>query len=215
MNFKEHFLKVEKTARYYTSNASNISDVWILIHGYAQLAKNFIDEFGFLESDNTLLVAPEGLSRFYFRNKIAASWMTSEDRLNEINDYSDYLERIVIDVKNEFDLTGASMNLLGYSQGVHTAVRFFIHSGFVFQNLILCSSDFPVDTDFEKLKLKLNTAKMFLTYGDNDEILSPKVFNESKNLLLQNEISFEEIVFQGGHQIDAESIKKIATKKPG
>ncbi|MEO8211039.1 MAG: phospholipase, partial [bacterium] len=88
MKIEENTIKIEKSARFYLNEPSkkNIKSVWIVLHGYAQLAKDFINEFDFLSDEDTLIITPEGLSKFYFKDKIAASWMTKEDRSNEIND---------------------------------------------------------------------------------------------------------------------------------
>lgn len=211
MNIVGHNIKVDKTARYYTNKVSEeIKTVWFVIHGYAQLARDFIKEFEFLSNSSTLIIAPEGLSKFYFRDKIVASWMTKEDRENEINDYVNYLNKILNQIENKFDLTSAKFNLLGFSQGVHTAARFFINSNFYFNNLLLCSSNFPKDVDFIRLKQKLKKSKMFYLYGDEDKSISLKSFKESINLLEEKQIPFEIISFHGGHIIDEQSLKKFS-----
>ena len=50
-----------------------------------------------LEDESRVLVAPEGLSRFYVNathGLVGASWMTREDRQHEIDDYVGYLDAI-------------------------------------------------------------------------------------------------------------------------
>ena len=88
MNKKE--IKVPKTARYFTiGNEEQPDEIWFVLHGYAQLANYFIEKFRVLESKNILVVAPEGLHRFYWNGmsgRVAASWMTKEDRLTDIAD---------------------------------------------------------------------------------------------------------------------------------
>lgn len=214
MKFNENLIKVEKTARFFLNvpDSKILKKVWIVIHGYAQLAEEFLLEFEFLDDENTLIVAPEGLSKFYFRNKIGASWMTKEDRFNEIDDYNNFLEKLVIQLKSNYELSDAKFNLLGFSQGVHTAVRFFINSGQKFDNLLLCSSDFPKDADFEKFKSKLVNSKMYFIYGLKDEIVKQERYSESGELLKKNNIDFSVVKFNGGHKIDSESILKILTK---
>ncbi len=158
---------MQKTARYFSNQpAGQIRSVCFVIHGYAHLAKDFIYDFDFLSDDHTLIIAPEGLSRFYFRNKIGASWMTKEDRINEITDYINYLNKLAGEIKNKYDLSQAKFHLLGFSQGVHTAVRWFTKSNFHFDNLILCSSDFPEDTDFNKFNNKLERLKALFHLRD-------------------------------------------------
>ena len=86
---KKNEIKVAKTARYYTLNENrNIDTILYVLHGYAQLASKFIEEFDYLKNTNVLVVAPEGLSLFYGKERTpVSSWMTSYDRENEINDY--------------------------------------------------------------------------------------------------------------------------------
>ncbi|MDQ3019982.1 MAG: hypothetical protein M3R36_05355 [Bacteroidota bacterium] len=214
MNIQQHKIIVKKSARFFSNEiySSDIKSVWIVLHGYAQLAKDFINEFDFLSDEDTLIIAAEGLSKFYFRNKIAASWMTKEDRSNEINDYINYLDKVIEKVKTEFNLSGAKINLLGFSQGVHTAARWFINSDNYFDNLILCSSDFPKDADFKKLKSKLEDSKIFFVYGSKDEIINEQKIHKNRKLLKDNEIDFEEIIFGGKHEINKDSLAKIANK---
>ena len=207
---EERNIKVDKSARYYLLNPSpdEIRNVIFVIHGYAQLAGEFIKEFDFLSDNNTLIIAPEGLSKFYFRNKIAASWMTKEDRLNEINDYLNFLDKVFDEVKSMYSIDGAKVYVLGYSQGVHTAVRWFIKSKNYFDKLILCSSDFPKDAELDLLNEKLNNSEMIYIHGNTDMVVSEDSFNQSKNLLSENKINFSEIRFDGGHRIDEFSVKE-------
>ena len=95
MPIKNHIL-VTKTARYFTLGElnENTRELWFVLHGYAQLASDFIQDFEGLDNGTRFIVAPEGLNKFYargFGGKPAASWMTSEDRENEIIDYINYL----------------------------------------------------------------------------------------------------------------------------
>ena len=40
-------------------------EVWIVCHGYGQLATTFIDEFAHIASPNLCVIAPEAQYRFY------------------------------------------------------------------------------------------------------------------------------------------------------
>jgi hypothetical protein len=58
----------------------------------------FIQKFKELASENTLIVAPEALSRFYlngFSGRVGATWMTKEARDTEILDYLNYLNKLL------------------------------------------------------------------------------------------------------------------------
>ena len=73
-------------ARYFTAGTlgTKTRQVWIIFHGYGQLAPYFLKKFEPLATENIYIIAPEGLSRFYLSelteqgridNKVGATWM--------------------------------------------------------------------------------------------------------------------------------------------
>ena len=105
---KERHIRVARTARYYTlgSAGPHLREIWLVCHGIRQLARRFLPRFAGLDDGKRLIVAPEGLSRFYLhgpesRDKkipIGATWMTREDRENEITDYVEFLDAVLDEV---------------------------------------------------------------------------------------------------------------------
>jgi hypothetical protein len=99
---QNHYVQVWRTARYYTHGTARAStqEVWLLAHGYGQLADNFLKKFSFLSPEKYWLIAPEALSRFYVDGlgmqnpRVGASWMTKESRETEIEDYIQYWKTI-------------------------------------------------------------------------------------------------------------------------
>src|SRR5712691_10353388 len=99
-----HSIEVRRTARYFTLGPTHgfPRELWIVCHGYGQLANRFLSHFSPLDDGTRLVVAPEGLSRFYVDPlserrtqsvpRIGASWMTKEARQSEIDDYIAYLD---------------------------------------------------------------------------------------------------------------------------
>ncbi|MDQ6717353.1 MAG: hypothetical protein M3Z17_03270, partial [Gemmatimonadota bacterium] len=96
---------VPRTARYAVLGepGPDLKEVWVVCHGYAQLAQRFIERFRSIASIERLIVAPEALSRFYAdrgggfhgpSSQVGASWMTSEDRESEITDCIAYLDAV-------------------------------------------------------------------------------------------------------------------------
>ena len=103
-----------------------VDTVWIVLHGYAQLAPEFLSAFESAASPNVLFVAPEGLSRFYRRHRsddIGASWMTTINRDDEIRDYIAYLNQVYDLILEQQGRRPVSMGILGFSQGSSTASR--------------------------------------------------------------------------------------------
>ena len=76
-----------KTFRYHILNeGTNAKKVLYVLHGYGQLAEFFVRKFREL-GDEYLIVAPEGMHRFYLQGssgRVGASWMTKEDREQDI-----------------------------------------------------------------------------------------------------------------------------------
>ena len=97
-----HNIETSRTARYYSLGSFEaVNELWICLHGYAHRAELFIENFRPIATDGLFIIAPEGLSRFYTRGfcgTVGASWMTREDRENEIKDYVVYLEKLYKEV---------------------------------------------------------------------------------------------------------------------
>src|SRR4051812_7128633 len=94
-----HSITTPKTARVFTHG--HISEktklVWIVAHGYGFLAEFFIEKFEELDPEEHFVIVPEALNRFYLKDmsgRAGASWMTTEDRENEIKDYISYLDNV-------------------------------------------------------------------------------------------------------------------------
>jgi len=125
---QEHTFNTPRTARYFTiGSLEKAGEMWIVCHGYGQLASRFLERFRPIADDQRCVVAPEGLSRFYLsesaaERRVGASWMTKEDRLHEIDDYVRYLDALHDHVATGKDKVIA----LGFSQGSATACRWVV-----------------------------------------------------------------------------------------
>jgi hypothetical protein len=159
----EHHLKVERTARYWTlGTPESAEEVWLVLHGYKQLARRFIRRFKPIDNGLRLIVAPEALSRFYVSQEqgrhgvasvVGATWMTREDRLNEIRDYVGYLDQLVVRIEGE---TGkVPLTVVGFSQGVATAARWAISGSRAPSRLILWGDFSPPDIDLKLARQRL------------------------------------------------------------
>lgn len=204
-------IAVTRTARYFMSGniTGDTRQVWIVLHGYAQHAGYFLRKFEPLFSPRHVFVAPEGLSRFYLRGtsgRVVASWMTSEDRQEEINDYVLYLDKLVEDLELDEKI---GLNVLGFSQGVATAARWVAKGKIKPKRVILYAGVFPPDLDpgFEPDKWK--DLQVDVLVGDNDEYYQPEVFSQTY-APLQAVNGFVKIHhFSGGHEIFPEVLQKL------
>ena len=61
---KQVDIAVQKTARYYIDGqlSDKTKSVWIVCHGYAQLAKYFIKPFKSIVDEETVVIAPERIT---------------------------------------------------------------------------------------------------------------------------------------------------------
>ncbi|TAF92227.1 MAG: phospholipase [Runella slithyformis] len=212
---KENRLSVSRTARYCTIGEwnANTRHVWFVLHGYGQLAQYFIRKFEVLNDGQTLVVAPEALSRFYlseFAGRVGASWMTRDDRLAEIDDYVAYLNQLYDTVKGSNNAENVQVHLLGFSQGTATAARWLANKHLKCDRLVLWAGYFANGladvVDAEQVK-QLQTV---VVYGNKDEFLSEIDLEKYQNDILDVIPHAQIVCFDGPHAIDVETLKKIA-----
>jgi predicted esterase len=204
---QEHILSTTRTARYFTLGApERAQDLWFCCHGYGQLAARFLERFRVIEGEQRAFVAPEGLSRLYLsenpgERRVGASWMTREDRLHEIEDYVRYLDAVYAAVQPR----AAAITALGFSQGTATVTRWAALGSARIDRLILWGGEVPPDLALERLRV----ARLVLVYGTRDEFFTPKVVAANEARLRDHGIAYELLSFDGGHTLDAETLKRL------
>lgn len=210
----EHHLSVRRTARYFTLGpaAATAREVWIVLHGYGQLAARFLRTFAPLDDGARCIVAPEGLSRFYAESgrndKIGASWMTREDRLAEIDDYVRYLDALYDEV-----MRGAvvvPVTVLGFSQGTATAARWLAQGNVRVGRLILWGGEVPPDLDLAAARPRWGKTDVTLVVGSEDQYIPPKVLSRDEQRLREHGVSFRVERFDGGHEIVPDVLERVA-----
>jgi predicted esterase len=210
----EHTRKVSRTARYCTIGKANKHTryFWICCHGYGQLAKNFIRKFDGIASEHTFILAPEGLSRFYwggFSGDVVASWMTKEARLDEIEDYTGYLQDL-------YDHFTARMSdevkiiLFGFSQGCATQMRWICNTLPAFDSLVLWAGTVPDDIDYKPYLDYFDHKDIHFVLGKQDEFLTPQRLEAYQQLVATTGLRWQEHFFDGKHVVDREVLKNFA-----
>src|SRR5476649_33204 len=63
----ERVIEVHRTARYFIigDESREIRELWFVLHGFGQLARDFVQYFGDLADGPRLVIAPEALNRYY------------------------------------------------------------------------------------------------------------------------------------------------------
>lgn len=175
---------------------------WMALHGFGQMAPYFIRKFEVLGDAGHVVCAPEGPHRFYlqgFSGRVGASWMTKEDRLTDIADNHRYLNSVwqefVLNKKPQVKVA------LGFSQGAATLVRWACQSHSPPDHLIIWSGSFPEDINWFSDVQKLNTMRLKIVVGTEDEFISESALEEQSELLQSRGLQFELIRFEGGHDI--------------
>ncbi|MCB0400976.1 MAG: alpha/beta fold hydrolase [Flavobacteriales bacterium] len=206
-----HHLSVRKTATYFTlGNPQTAKTIWFVLHGYGMLAEFFIRKFEPLVNEDTAVIAPEGLSRFYtqgFYGRVGASWMTKEGREHEITDYINYLNQLYSTLISSG--AGQKINVVGFSQGGATASRWIADHQSRIDNFILWSSIFPDDMSLENFGKNF---KAFIVYGTEDEFARPEHFTQQQNLFTAHQLDVVIEEFVGPHDIPKDIILELTQK---
>jgi predicted esterase len=214
----EHPITIPFQARYYRSGTIDAStkQIWIVLHGYGQLSQYFIKKFKPLDEKGICVIAPEGLSRFYLEelqstgrksNRVGATWMTKEDRLTDIKNYMTFLDHVF---KTEVGSSNIPVTVFGFSQGCATASRWILSPNIRFERLLLWAGVFPPDMDFQLGGEILRNKKVQIVYGTKDQFLNESRMDEMHSLIKKLNVSVEEISFDGGHDVDGETLLRIA-----
>ncbi len=210
---EKRFFTTLRTARYYLlGNTINPTKLWVAIHGYGQQGKYFSKKVEGLIAEDTLIVIPEALNRYYlkgYNGRVGATWMTSDDRQVDIKDNSAYLEDLTNSIYKEFSSL-KEMNVLAFSQGIATACRWFVQSNFPANKLILWAGSLANDLNYKDHKERLNSTSIIYVFGDQDEFFDYSKILMNESLFLNANIDYQMVTFEGKHIIDSELLKKLS-----
>jgi len=199
-----NYLDVSIKARYFT--VGNLNDetecIILAFHGYGQLASYFIRHFESIEK--TYVLVPEGLHRFYLKGtegRVGASWMTKEDRNVDIENQSNYINAIYARIK-KVKTRSCRLMVLGFSQGVSTALRWMVRNNIKADTLVAWAGSFPLDLEAKLVEKTLRETHFIQVIGDKDPY-----FNEEHKMQMQEWINSHSLQantfsFNGEHQLD-------------
>ena len=214
----ERHIRVTRSARYYVmGDLSAATDVWIALHGYGQLAGQFIGALAPVIGEGRAVVAPEALSRFYLDepfkrhgpdSPVGASWMTAKDRLREIDDYVNYLSEVASEVKQE--APSATLTVLGFSQGVAAACRFAALGAARVNRLILWGGSLAADLPTDRGDQLFKGASVVLVAGRTDVLVPIKYMQKERATLGENGIQAQLLEHDGGHSLNSDLLRELA-----
>ena len=152
-------------------------------HGYGEGADKHLAELEKIAAGEWTLAAVQALNRFYTRNEeIVASWMTRQDRELAIADNSDYVRRVVEELKPYDKLVFA-----GFSQGVAMAYRA--------ANAIPCDGVIALAGDVPPEIASINIP-VLIGRGTRDEWYTDEKLKKDLSFIPNAETK----VFDGGHE---------------
>jgi len=213
----EHHLTVPRTARYFTLGEARRA-VWLVVHGYGELAGEFAARFAPVDDGTRLIVAPEGLSRFYHalpsppasattgdRGAIGASWMTREDRDGEIGDQVTFLDLVHERIFARVPRDAVRLTVLGFSQGVATICRWLARSTVRPDRIVCWAGLIPEET-----LGALHGPALTIVAGERDAYAPADRVAETEGRLAGAGLTFNRLTFAGGHRLDDDVLRTLA-----
>lgn len=215
MTVREHHIVVRRHARYFVAgDLATARDVWIVVHGYGQLAADFLASCSQIATGERALVAPEALNRFYRERAgegthtttpVGATWMTREDREAEIADYVGYLDAVAAEVTG----AGGRLTVLGFSQGVATVTRWVALGAARVDRVILWAGSLPDDLDIAAHAGRFPGA-LDVVVGSRDKYASWADVETQRLRLEAAGLSPRVHGFDGGHRLDRQTLLTLA-----
>lgn len=192
-------------------------ELWIVLHGYGQLAAEFLAGFDAVDDGTRLIVAPEALSRFYDARSalerhadatVGASWMTREDRLEEIEDQRHWLDLAYGHYRRAVG-DAAPLTVLGFSQGVAAASRWLAEGTAAAAHLICWGGAIAPELPL-KADSPLGRTRTTLVVGDRDRFVPEEHLARERDRLDAAGFAYTIDRFEGGHRLDDAALRRVA-----
>ena len=186
-------------------------EIWIVFHGYGQLAEYFIRKFLPFDSTERLIIAPEGTNYAYlkdFEGRVGANWMTRHEREIAISNNHRFFGELMRSVLERFT-ERPKIHILGFSQGAATATRWASQWELEVDTLVLWAGGFALDLRIDQAIEKFNSTKIIQVFGDQDEFLTPERLEKQSGIVEALGKSPEILNFSGGHVLESNLLKKV------
>jgi predicted esterase len=188
----------------------------MVVHGYGQLAAEFLLPFAAVADETRAVVAPEALNKFYKeangtatggRRTVGATWMTREDRDAEIADYVSYLDAVA-----EHFARGRPLTVLGFSQGVSTLMRWIARGAHPVARVIIWAGEIPADVDLAASRDRFPADGVDVVIGSVDEYATWINLDDVKRRLDDAQIPVQVRIFDGGHRLDRVTLLSLISQ---
>jgi predicted esterase len=216
-----------RSARYASIGASpeRARRVWFALHGYGQLAARFLRPFAGIVPDDTMVVAPEGLSRFYLEmpnpdgshlQRVGATWMTREGRELDIADTVRWLDVVYDDVMGPSLQRGKPVvcGVLGFSQGVATASRWVADGAIRPASFVAWAGSLASDVQHERFASRLAGCTVTMVTGEDDRFVTPALHDAALRGMRGYHADVRQIRFAGEHALDPGVLTMLLNELP-
>ena len=137
--------------------------------------------------------------------------MTSENRLDEIDDYTEFIGALYDEYKPQF-ADNVRIHLLGFSQGAATQCRWIMKKLPDFDKLILWAGVLPEDIDYTPHTDYFKTKNIYFIYGTADPFVTTERVNALQNFAQKQQLSYKTFTFEGKHTVDRDFLKILTTE---
>ena len=198
---------------YFSVHAPAANAPWpvlILLHGFGQVAAEFLSVFSPLPERGILVAAPQAPHQYYknlAERRVGFSWLTRYERDQSIRDFVGYLEKFYDLLLHDYRIDRQRIFVLGFSQGVSMAYRLWAHSRIPLAGLIACGGDLPPDVA-ERLRV-LPPLPVLLVHGRRDQVVPLSKAREAHSQLSAHGLPADLFEFEGEHLIPPEAMPRI------
>lgn len=205
-------IEVTKTARFWVEGdiSGGAHTVVFVLHGYGMAALDCLNLFDKLKAPGVLMVAPEGLSRFYrkgFAGDVVASWMTREDRDLEIRDQAGYLDKLLVHILDEIAPKASRVVVVGYSQGVATGSRWIRHrKGAGIDMFVSYAGEISPDVLASGWPAAVKVIQVF---SDTDEFIPSSNFHSQASTLRNSGVDVGLLQYEGKHAVLPDVVERL------
>lgn len=213
----KHSIRFEYEAHYFLSHEATFEEkeIWLVMHGYGQLAEFFVRKFKSFFTPEKLFIAPEGTNYNYlegFQGRVGANWMTKHERETAIANNHRLLDKLLGSFLEKFP-EKPKIHVLGFSQGAATATRWASHWEGKIESLVLWAGGFALDLNLEEARGKFAETELILALGDRDEMITSDHIQKQEELISGLGKEVRRHTYSGGHDLDPELLEKIINQK--
>jgi predicted esterase len=190
-------------------------EIWLVLHGYGQLAEFFLRKFKDSYSSDRLFIAPEGTNYAYlegFQGRVGANWMTRHEREIAIENNHRFLDKLMETILSQYP-EKPEIRALGFSQGAATLTRWASRWKEEISTLVLWAGGFALDLELESSREKFQNTDLILVMGDRDELITPESLEKQEELISKLKKELVRLSFPGGHELDSDLLGKIINQQ--